>query len=83
MVATIDLQTFLDGYKTAEVVLGDKKRVFREPALKDMGLKIQDMLEKYCLEGDTKELLEIITKDMPISKRQEVLNSILNELGLV
>lgn len=83
MAATIDLQTFLDGYKTTEVVLWDKKRVFREPALKDMQLKIQDMLEKYCLEGDTKEFFDIITKDMPISKRQEVLNTILNELGLV
>ena len=48
-----------------------------------MQLKIQDMLEKYCLEGDTKEFFDIITKDMPISKRQEVLNTILNELGLV
>lgn len=48
--ASIDLKTFLEGYKKAEITLNDKKRVFREPSLRDMGLSIEEILKKYCLE---------------------------------
>jgi hypothetical protein len=50
MATEIDLKTFLDGYKTVEIKLGKKKRVFREPKVKDLELSIQGILEKYCLE---------------------------------
>ena len=76
MVATIDLQTFLDGYKTAEITLGKKVRKFREPTIKDMGLSIENMLIKYCLEGDPKEFIEKLN-DLPKSKYREALDTIL------
>jgi len=78
----IDLKTFLDGYKTAELVLGDTKRKFREPALKDMGLSIEQMLTKYCLEWDPKKFFEVL-EEMPKSKYKEALDSVLGALGLV
>ena len=46
----INLQEFLDGYKTSEVVLGDKKWIFREPKMKDINLSVMKILEKYCIE---------------------------------
>lgn len=37
----LDLAEFLQGYKTHEVVLGEKKRIFRETSIKAL-LKIKD-----------------------------------------
>jgi len=82
MATEIDLKTFLDGYKTVEIKLGKKKRVFREPKVKDLELSIQGILEKYCLEWDAKEFLDILQNDMPKSKYQEALDTVLGGLGL-
>lgn len=80
--ASIDLKTFLEGYKKAEITLNDKKRVFREPSLRDMGLSIEEILKKYCLEWDADEFLKLL-EDLPKSKYKECLDSVLWELGLV
>lgn len=82
MSATIDLQAFIDGYKKAEVVLGNKKRVFREPKICDMGLKVIEILEKYCIEGERKEFERILNMELPLSKQKELLDKILVDLGL-
>jgi len=81
--AEINLNDFLDGYKKAEVVLGDKKRVFREPPIKDLGLKVLDLLEKYCLEGDYAEFKKYLLMELPNSKQKELLDTIMDKLGLV
>lgn len=78
----INLQEFLDGYKTSEVVLGDKKWVFREPKMKDINLSVMKILETYCIEWKRKEFMEIISTEMPISKQKQVLENILKDLGL-
>ncbi len=83
MVATIDLKAFLDWYKTATIELGDKKRVFREPVLKDLDMQVIELLEKYCIEWDFNELQTIIETKMPFTKRKELYDNILQELGLV
>ena len=82
MATEIDLKTFMDGYKTVEITLDKKKRVFREPKVKDLELSIVEILEKYCLEGDAKEFMKIIQNDLPKSKYQEALDTILGGLGL-
>ena len=82
MGATVDLKTFLDWYKQVEITLGDTKRVFREPAIKDLGLSIEEMLIKYCLEWKPEEFL-VKLNDLPKSKYKECLDNILQELGLV
>lgn len=79
----IDLNVFLEGYKKSEIILGDKKRVFREPAIKDVGLNILEILKKYCLEGNPEEFIRIIENDIPTSKYREFIDKLLNELGLV
>ena len=83
MSETIDLQAFIDGYKKSEVILGDKKRVFREPKICDTGLKIIDLLEKYCIEGSRAEFEKILNYELPLSKQKELLDKILSDLGLV
>lgn len=81
--AEINLQDFLKWYKTAEVVLGEEKRVFREPAIKDIKLWVIDILEKYCLEGNFERFKTIISEEVPYSQQQELINGILKNLGLV
>jgi len=79
----INLQEFLDGYKKSEVCLWDKKRVFREPKMKDSKLSVMKLLELYCIEWERKEFLDILENDLPISKQKEIIKRILEELGLV
>ena len=79
----INLQEFLDWYKKCEIELGEKKRVFREPKMKDINLSIMQILENYCLEWDWEEFKEIINKELPVSKQKEVMEKLLNDLGLV
>lgn len=79
----INLQEFIDWYKTSEVELWDKKRKFREPMMKDSKLPIMKMLEKYCMEWDWNELLQILENDIPISQQKELVKKILEDLGLV
>ena len=80
----INLQEFLDGYKKSEVVLWDKKRVFTEPKMKDLWkLSLLKMREAYCIEWDRAEFQEILENELPLSKQKELMEKILNELGLV
>jgi len=79
----IDLKEFLEGYKTSEIVLGGQKRVFREPSIKDLKMNISDILEKYCIEGNFKEFKKYVFEEIPMSKQNELINKVLEELGLV
>jgi len=84
MATPINLQEFLDGYKKSEVVLWDKKRVFAEPKMKDLGkLSLLQMLEKYCIEWDRAEFQEILENELSVSKQKELMEKLLGELGLV
>lgn len=78
----INLKEFLDGYKTCTVNLWDKKRVFREPPIKDLGLKGLEILEKYCIEGDFKEFKKYLLVELTESKQKELFRQIMGELGL-
>lgn len=78
----INLQEFLDWYKQSEVVLWEKKRVFREPKIKDTKLTVLEILKKYCIEWDWEEFKDIINKELPLSKQNELINTILSDLGL-
>lgn len=79
----INLQEFLDWYKKCEIELKDKKRVFREPKIKDIKLPILKLLEIGCIEWDWNEFKEIFEKEIPVSKQKELLDKLLGELGLV
>lgn len=80
----INLQEFLDWYKKCEITLWDKKRVFAEPKMKDLGkLSLIQMLETYCIEWDRAEFQEILDNELSISKQKELMEKLLNELGLV
>jgi len=78
----INLQEFLDWYKKAEVELWDKKWIFREPKMKDINLSFSEMLKTYCLEWDAEEFIKILNEEIPSSLQKEVVEKILNELGL-
>lgn len=78
----INLQEFIDGYKTCEITLGDKRWVFREPKIKDTKLTFLQILEKYCMEGDWLEFKKVIDTELPVSKQKEVLELLIKELGL-
>lgn len=83
MQMAINLQEFMDWYKKSEVILWDKKRVFREPKMCDTKLSVLEILEKYCIEWDWKEFQKIIEEEIPTSQQKEVISKILWELGLV
>lgn len=79
----LNLQEFLDGYKKSEIEYWDKKRVFREPKMKDTKLSVIDILEKYCIEWDWEEFKTILNEEIPASKQKELIEKILWDLGLV
>ena len=79
----INLQEFLDWYKQSEVELWDKKRIFREPKMKDMKMPIQEMLRKYCIEWNADEFIDIVNNQLTKSQQKECIKWILEELGLV
>jgi len=80
----IDLQEFMDWYKKSEVVLWEKKWVFREPKMRDIWkLSLMEMLEMYCIEWDWSEFKELIDTELPVAKHKELIEKILNDLGLV
>ena len=84
MTTPINLQEFLDGYKKAEIELWDKKRVFREPKMKDLWkLWLMEMLETYCIEWERSEFQEILNNELSVSKQKELMEKLLGELGLV
>lgn len=80
----INLQEFLDGYKKSEVQLWDKKRVFREPKMKDLWkLSLMEMLETYCIEWEWSDFENLLNNELSISKQKELMEKLLGELGLV
>lgn len=79
----INLQEFLDWYKQSEVELWDKKWIFREPIMKDTKMRVDDMLKKYCIEGDSEEFFDIVNNQLTRSQQTELIKTVLKELGLV
>ena len=79
----INLQEFIDWYKTSEVELWDNKRKFREPMMKDMKMNIQEMLQKYCIEWDVEKFFDIVNNQLTRSQQSELIKGILKDLGLV
>lgn len=77
----IDLQTFLDGYKKSEVVFWKEKRVFKEPTLNELKKPVSEILKNNCIEWKYEEFLERVNQ-LPCSQHKEVLNKIMDELGL-
>lgn len=81
--APINLEEFLEGYKKSEVVLWEKKWVFREPKMKDLWkLSLMQMLEEYCIEWERSDFKEIIDNDLPVAQHKNLIEKILNDLGL-
>lgn len=82
----IDLQHFLDGYKTHEVVFGDKKWIFREPSIKTL-LTIKDqqgaeqLVKEILLQGTYEDLDEVLNQ-MTVEKKEAFFEALLKELGL-
>ena len=83
IIMAINLQEFLDWYKKCEIELWDKKCVFREPKIKDIKKPILELLEIWCIEWDWNEFLKLYNTELPVSKRQELLDKLLWDLGLV
>lgn len=80
----INLQEFIDGYKKCEITLWEKKRVFAEPKMKDLWkLNLMKMLETYCIEWERAEFEDILNNELSVSKQKELMEKLLNELGLV
>lgn len=80
----INLQEFIDGYKKCEITLWEKKRVFAEPKMKDLWkLNLMQMLETYCIEWERAEFEDILNNELSVSKQKELMEKLLNELGLV
>lgn len=82
----INLQDFMVGYKTHQVVFWDKKWVFREPSIRTLlSIKSQEwaeqLLKEILIEGSYEELDEALG-NLTIEKREEFYQSLLKELGL-
>ena len=82
----INLQDFMVGYKTHQVVFWDKKWVFREPSIRTLlTIKNQEwaeqLLKEILIEGSYEELDEALG-NLTIEKREEFYQSLLKELGL-
>lgn len=79
----INLDEFIEWYKKSEIEYKDKKRVFREPKIKDIKKPIMELLEIGCIEWDWKEFKKLIDEELPVSKQKEFIDKLLSELGLV
>lgn len=83
---TINLQDFMQGYKTHAVVFEDKKRTFREPSIK-MLLNIKDkngaesLVKEILIEGSYEEL-DTVLANLTLEKREEFYTALMKELGL-
>lgn len=82
----INLQDFMVGYKTHQVVFWDKKWTFREPSIRTLlTIKSQEwaeqLLKEILIEGSYEELDEALG-NLTIEKREEFYQSLLKELGL-
>ena len=82
----IDLKEFMQWYKTHDVVLGKKKRTFREPSVK-MLLNIKDkdgadaLVKEILIAWDIQELEDTL-QWLTIEKKEEFFQTLLKELGL-
>lgn len=82
----IDLQNFLDWYKTHEIIFGEKKWIFREPSIRTL-LKIKDkqgaeqLVKEILLEGSYEELDEVLNQ-MTLEEKEAFFEALLKELGL-
>lgn len=83
----INLKEFIDWYKTTEVVLWDKKRVFREPTIEDL-LKIENqedvskLIESLIIEWTLPDLDQELYK-LTKSQKEAFMTKLLSDLGLV
>lgn len=83
----INLKEFMEWYKTTEVVLWDKKRVFREPTIEDL-LKIEKqedvwkLIEWLIMEWTLEELDKELYK-LTKSQKEAFMTQLLSDLGLV
>jgi len=79
----LNLQELIDWYKTFEIVLWDKKWVFREPTIRQLSqLKDNsDLIKEIILEWDYYELEEQL-KNLTLKKKEEFYNELLKGLGL-
>jgi hypothetical protein len=55
----INLEEFLEGYKTVEITLLDKKRIFREPRVIDLKLQTDSLLKAMLIEGEWSDFYAI------------------------
>ena len=78
----INLQEFIEGYKTSEVILKDKRRTFREPRIIDLSKPVLEILQIGCIEGEWSEFSSLLETELTASKQKEVIEPILQELGL-
>ena len=79
----INLDEFIEWYKKSEIQYKDKKRVFREPKIKDIKKPIMTLLEIGCIEWDWNEFKKLLDEELPVSQQKEFIDKLLNELGLV
>ena len=82
----IQLDEFLEGYKTVEIVLSDSTLVFREPTVEDMqkhGNDIIKLLKKNILEGEWEIFETIYNTKMTRTQQEDIIKQIFEGLGLV
>lgn len=82
LLMAINLQEFIEGYKTSEVILKDKRRTFREPRIIDLSKPVLELLQIGCIEGEWSDFLSILENELTASKQKEVIEQILQDLGL-
>ena len=82
----INLQDFMQGYKTHEVFFEEKKRIFREPTIRTL-LNIKDkesaesLVKEILIEGSYEELDKVLA-ELTLEKREEFYSILMKELGL-
>ena len=82
----INLQDFMQGYKTHEVFFKEKKRIFREPTIRTL-LNIKDkesaesLVKEILIEGSYEKLDKVLA-ELTLEKREEFYSTLMKELGL-
>ncbi len=75
------MEDFLKWFKTVTLELKKKKRVFREPKIKDLTLSTNELLKKMLIEWEYKEFIEA-TAEITKKKQTDLINKIFESLGL-
>ncbi|MDR3169783.1 MAG: hypothetical protein LBU27_08875 [Candidatus Peribacteria bacterium] len=75
---TINLEEFLNGYKTVEITLEDKKRIFREPKVVELklGVNTAELLRRMLIEGEWSAFYEIFMGELSMSQQDELIKQI-------